>query len=277
MVTTDRLSCFDVCITTIPFKGQILNQIAATGFKTTESILQNHIIDIPDPNIFVVRECEVLPIELVVRGYLAGGGWRSYQQDGIVSGIGLPPGLREFQKLEEPLITPSTKAAHGYHDEPISAEEIIRRGILTKQRWEELSELVLALFKQGTEDARSKGLLLADTKYEIGLWNGEFVLVDEVHTLDSSRFWKTDSYLELLASGQPPEMLDKEPARRWLMAQGYSGNGPLPDIPNVWREEVALHYWNSADQLLGVPCPVDFSDPLTRLNSYMEGVGESKR
>ncbi len=277
MVTTDRLSCFDVCITTIPFKGQILNQIAASGFKTTQAIVENHIIDIPDPNVFVVRECEVLPIELVVRGYLAGGGWRSYQQDGSVSGISLPPGLREFQKLEQPLVTPSTKAAKGQHDEPISSEEIVHLGILTKARWEELSELVLALFKQGTEDARSKGLLLADTKYEIGLWNGKFVLVDEVHTLDSSRFWKAESYSELLANGQSPEMLDKEPARRWLMAQGYDGRGALPKIHDAWREEVALHYWNSADQLLGAPCPVDFSDPLTRLNAYMEFVGKSKR
>jgi phosphoribosylaminoimidazole-succinocarboxamide synthase len=265
LVTTDRLSCFDVCITTIPFKGQLLNQIALAGFKATETIVPNHIIDVPDPNIMVVRECQVLPLEIVVRGYLAGSGWRSYQKIGSISGVILPAGMKEFAKLPEPIITPSTKAPQGEHDQPISGPEIIAAGILSEPRWQQLQEIALELFKVGTEQASSRGLILADTKYEIGLIGERFVLVDELHTLDSSRFWIADSYSDLLAQGAAPKMLDKEPARRWLKAQGFDGHGNLPLITDSWREDVALHYLESAEKILGPALKLDIEEPNKRL------------
>lgn len=267
LVATDRLSCFDRIITTIPFKGQILTSIAHHNLLLCGDMVPNHLIDLPDPNVMVVKEAQVLPFEVVVRGYLAGGGWRSYQASGVVSGVKLPPGLTEFSKLPEPVITPSTKATVG-HDEPISDDEIVASGKVNRRHWECTKEYALALFKLGTEIANERGLILADTKYEFGLYQDEVILVDEVHTIDCSRYWKKESYEQLRSTGEAPEMLDKEVARRWLVARGFEGEGELPDIPDEWRIEVGMHYLKSADMILGYEVQPVEGDPGRRLEEF---------
>lgn len=268
LVATDRLSCFDRIITTIPFKGQILTSIAHQNLLLCKDVVPNHLIDRPDPNVMVVKEAQVLPFEMVVRGYLAGGGWRSYQTDGMVSGVRLPSGLTEYSKLPAPVITPSTKAIVG-HDEPISDDEIVASGKVDKRHWESAKEYALALFELGTALANERGLILADTKYEFGVYQGEVILVDEVHTIDCSRYWKKESYQRLRSAGEAPEMLDKEVARRWLVARGFKGEGELPVIPDEWRLEVGMHYLKSADMILGQEVwPVE-GDPDKRLGEFV--------
>jgi phosphoribosylaminoimidazole-succinocarboxamide synthase len=272
LLATDRLSCFDRIITTIPFKGQILTSIAHHNLLVCKDVVPNHLIDLPDPNVMVVKEAQVLPFEMVVRGYLAGGGWRSYEASGVVSGVRLPPGLTEFARLPEPVITPSTKAVVG-HDEPISDDEVVASGKVERRHWESAKEYALVLFKLGTAMANERGLILADTKYEFGLYQNEVILVDEVHTIDCSRYWKKESYERLRNSGEAPEMLDKEVARRWLVARGFAGEGALPLIPDEWRVEVGLHYLKSADMILGQEVQPVQGDPDTRLSEFVRRGG----
>jgi phosphoribosylaminoimidazole-succinocarboxamide synthase len=268
LVATDRLSCFDRIITTIPFKGQILTSIAHHNLLLCRNVVPNHLVELPDPNVMVVKEAQVLPFEMVVRGYLAGGGWRSYQASGLVSGVKLPPGLTEFSKLPEPIITPSTKAVVG-HDEPVSDEEILASGKVERRHWECAKEYAVALFRLGTDIASERGLILADTKYEFGLYQDQVILVDEVHTIDCSRYWKMESYERLQNASQPPEMLDKEVARRWLVARGFEGEGDLPFIPDEWRMEVGMHYLKSADMILGRDVRPVQGDPVSRLEEFV--------
>jgi phosphoribosylaminoimidazole-succinocarboxamide synthase len=253
LVTTDRLSCFDVVVTSVPFKGQVLNQLAAHWFRVTEDLARNHVIDIPDPNIMVVQSCEILPIEVVVRAYLAGSAWRDYQAGKAVSGVRLPPGLGSFQKLPEVIITPSTKAAKGSHDEPISEDQIVKGGLVAAKVWQEVRETSLSLFKRGQETAEARGLILVDTKYEFGLLDGRVVLADEIHTLDSSRYWIKQSYDQRLRDGEAPEMLDKEPTRQWLLERGYKGDGPVPEFTAEHRVQIARHYIDSYERISGRP------------------------
>ena len=253
LITSDRLSCFDVVVTSIPFKGQVLNQLAAFWFNKTSSIIPNHIIDIPDPNVMVVRSCKVLPVEVVVRGHLAGSAWRDYTAGRAVSGIQLPPGLANFSKLPEPLLTPSTKAAHGDHDTPISEAEIVSSGLVDKNLWAQVHETALALFAAGQAEAARHGLILADTKYEFGTVDGKLILVDEIHTLDSSRYWIESSFSQRTAAGSSPEMLDKEPTRQWLLEKGFNGNGPIPEFTPEHRVQIAQHYTGSYERITGLP------------------------
>ena len=259
LITTDRLSCFDVVVTTIPFKGQALNQIAAFWFERTADIVQNHVIDIPDPNVMVVRRCEVLPVEVIVRSYLAGSAWRDYQAGRTISGVRLPAGLSMSQKLPHKLITPSTKAEKGAHDTPVSEEEILSAGLVDRKVWQEIREASLALFEYGEKEAAKHGLLLVDTKYEFGMAQGKLYLVDEIHTMDSSRYWVANTYQARYQSGEPPEMLDKEPTRQWLLSKGYQGEGAIPQFTDEHRVKIARHYCDSFEKITG--------------NSFQGGIG----
>jgi phosphoribosylaminoimidazole-succinocarboxamide synthase len=211
------------------------------------------------------REVSIIPVEVVVRGYVAGSAWRDYIAGNLVSGVKLPPGLREFDRLPQPILTPSTKEAFGKHDMPISEAEIVSRGIVTGPLWERIRETALRLFEVGTKELDGRGLLFADTKYEFGLLDGRLVLADEIHTLDSSRFWVAASYEERLQRGESPEMLDKEPIRRWLMERNFKGDGPLPVIPDEYRMELVRHYTKSFKMITGIECAIDTSDPLDRI------------
>lgn len=269
LVTSDRLSAFDVVLTTIPFKGQILNDVALHWFELTRGIVPNHLIDVPDPNVMVVRNCEILQIEIVVRGYLAGSAWRDYAAGGRISGVQLPAGLMNYAKLQQALLTPSIKAPKGQHDTPISEEEIVSSGRVSQRIWDEVREKALALFELGSRAALSRGLILVDTKYEMGLVDGELVLADEIHTLDSSRYWVAESYDKRIAAGESPEMLDKEPIRQWLLARGYAGDGTPPEITDDYRVEVARHYLSAAQRITGRPIELHVGPVMERIESAL--------
>lgn len=251
LVTSDRLSCFDVILTAIPFKGQVLSQMAAHWFKLSSGIAPNAIIDIPDPNVMVVKECEIFPIEVVVRGYLTGSAWRDYQAGKDISGIKLPDGLKMSERFSEPLITPSTKEAKGSHDMPISEEQIIAKKIVDPGLWRQVRQMALELFKLGQQQAALNGLIMVDTKYEFGLHKGEILLADEIHTLDCSRYWMADTYQQRYNAGESQDMLDKEVVRQWLLAQGYKGEGTPPIFTDEYRAEVCQQYIASYEKITG--------------------------
>jgi len=248
IIATDRLSAFDRIITAIPFKGQVLTQIARFWFDATSSICPNHVIDYPDPNVLVCRRLAIMPVEIVVRDYLTGTTgtsisprYRAGRRE--VYGIRLPNGLRENQKLPATIITPTTKALDGGHDEPLTSEEIIGRGLLTQEQWRTVAELALALFARGREIAAERGLILVDTKYEFGFdAAGRIILADEIHTPDSSRYWLADSYEQGFAAGQPPESLDKDFVRRWVSERCEPYHDPIPAIPRDVILEAARIY-----------------------------------
>jgi len=251
LITTDRLSCFDVVVTTIPWKGAVLNALAVHWLNLTKNIIPNHLISSPHPNVMVSKNCKVIPIEVVVRAYLAGSGWRAYRDGQTLSGIRLPAGYVEFSKLEHPMITPSTKAKIGDHDEPISEDEIIAQRIVSAEQWNAIRTAALNLFSFASQEVSKRGLILVDTKFEFGFVDNNIVLVDEIFTLDSSRYWVADSYEKNIAEGIAPQMLDKEPVRRWLLEQGYSGNGPIPQFSDEKRVEIAQHYISSFERITG--------------------------
>ena len=246
IVTTDRISAFDCILRQqIPFKGQVLNRLAAFFFEQTRDVVPNHLQAIPDPNVTVATPCAPVPVEFVVRGYLAGHAWREYRAGRrSVSGVSLPDGLRESSRLPHPALTPSTKAETG-SDEDISKEEIIARNLLAPNAFDELEALALSLFARGSEMAAARGLLLVDTKYEFGRApDGSFLLIDEVHTPDSSRYYYADEYEERFRAGLPQKQLSKEFVREWLMEQGFQGRPGqrLPDLPDDFRQETAARY-----------------------------------
>jgi phosphoribosylaminoimidazole-succinocarboxamide synthase len=273
LVTTDRLSCFDVVVTLVPFKGQVLNQLAVNWFEQSSDIIANHLIDNPDPSVMVVKNCQILPIEVVVRGYLAGSAWRDYVAGKAISGVVLPPGMKNYQRLASPLLTPSTKAERGTHDEPISEKEVVSRGIVDSKIWQQVHETALALFNLGTKRAAERGLILADTKYEFGLYEGKLILADEIHTLDSSRFWVVSDFEQKVSAGQAPTMLDKEPTRQWLISQGYQGNGPIPKFSDDHRVEIAKHYIDSYEKITGKIFSAKVGDVRSRILGAL-GVGK---
>ena len=238
MVATDRISAFDVVLPEgIPCKGQVLNQIAAQFLDLTADILPNWKVAVPDPMVTVGWQCEPYKVEMVVRGYLAGHAWREYKAGKrSLCGVTLPEGLRENEKLPQPIITPTTKAAEG-HDEDISKEEIIARGIVPADEYEQLEKYTLALFQRGTEIAAGKGLILVDTKYEFGKRGGRIILMDEIHTPDSSRYFYADGYEQRLANGEHQKQLSKEFVREWLMANGFQGQAGQK-VPEMTPEVV---------------------------------------
>lgn len=255
IITTDRQSAFDKILGHIPFKGAVLNQLAAFWFEKTSDIIGNHMISVPDPNVSIVENCELVPIEMVVRGYITGvtdtSIWGSYEKgERVIYGIKFPDGLKKNQKLPEPVITPTTKADSG-HDERLTEDEIIAKKIVSKEIWEQMKTAALAVFKRGSEICDQAGIILADTKYEFGLRNGKLVLIDEVHTPDSSRFWMKSTYDERLEKGQEPEGYDKEPLRIWFKEHGYSGEGEPPIMPDDFLATMSELYQGIYEKITG--------------------------
>lgn len=254
IVVTDRISAFDhVMREAIPFKGQILNRLSEFSFRSVQDLIPTHLLDLPHPNVMIAKRCEPLPVEIVVRGYLTGHAWRVYRNGGrILCGVRLPDGLQEHQKLPEPILTPATKAKSG-HDEDISEVEIIENGLVGKQRWEEVKEKAFMLFKRGSEIAKRQGLILVDTKYEMGLFEDELTLIDEVHTSDSSRYFYLQGYQARQDSQQPQKQLSKEFLREWLMDKGFSGKEgeKLPSLPDSFRWSIYQRYKELYQTLTG--------------------------
>jgi phosphoribosylaminoimidazole-succinocarboxamide synthase len=225
MVATDRISAFDVVLPKgIPYKGQMLNQIAAKFLDATADIVPNWKLATPDPMVTVGLRCEGYPVEMIVRGYLCGSAWRTYKS-GVreICGVKIPDGMRENQRFPQPIITPTTKAEYGLHDEDISREEILKQGLVTKEEYELLEKYTMQLFLRGTEMAAKRGLILVDTKYEFGRRDGKIYLIDEIHTPDSSRYFYGDTYQELFEKGEAQKQLSKEFVREWLMDNGFQG------------------------------------------------------
>ena len=241
MIATDRISAFDVVLPKgITYKGQVLNQIASMFLDSTEDIVPNWKIASPDPMVRVGYKCEGLPVEMIVRGYLTGSAWRAYKNGAReICGVKIPDGMKENQKFETPIITPTTKAEIGAHDEDISKEEIISRGLVSAEDYEKLEKYTLALFQRGTEIAAKRGLILVDTKYEFGKRDGEIYLIDEIHTPDSSRYFYAESYQERFDNGEPQKQLSKEFVREWLMENGFSGQ-PDQKVPFMDDERVNI-------------------------------------
>lgn len=257
LVVTDRVSCFDVVVGTIPFKGQVLNQAAAFWFEKTAAVAKNHLECVPDPNASVVRNCKTLPVEFVMRAHLTGvtstSIWTAYARgDRVYCGHRLPDGLRRHEALPGPLLTPTTKAPKGGHDEVVSRAEILSRGLVTEAVFDRAAAIAQRLFAEGRRFAESRGLVLADTKYEMGLDPaGEIIVIDEIHTPDSSRYWVRESYERALHEGTDPIALDKEYVRRWLVEQGYRGEGPPPPLPDPVRCEATRRYIEAYERVTG--------------------------
>lgn len=277
LVTTDRISAFDhVLRQPIPLKGQVLNGVAAAFFEQTADVAPNHVLAVPDPNVTVGVRCEPLPIEFVVRGYLAGHAWRVYRSGGReLCGERLPDGLREAERLPNPILTPATKAVEG-HDEDVSRSEIVARGLLDPDTLDEAADLALALFRRGTEVAADRGLILVDTKYEFGRApDGRLLVIDEVHTPDSSRYYYADGYAERLARGEPQRQLSKEFVREWLMDHGFQGlaGQHLPDLPPDVVRRISERYVELYQAITGNIFIPDLSpEPEARIRAAVESV-----
>lgn len=256
MVVTDRISAFDVILPEgIPYKGEILNRIAAKNLDATADIVQNWKIDTPDPMVTIGHKCTPFKVEMVIRGYITGSAWRTYSSgQHTICGITLPEGLKENQKFDRPIITPTTKADEG-HDEDISREEIIASGLVSKEDYEELERITYALFERGTELAEKHGLILVDTKYEFGKKDGKIYLIDEIHTPDSSRYFYKDSYQELFEKGEPQRQLSKEFVRKWLIEHGFQGKEgqQIPEMTSEYCDSVTDRYIELYEHLTGEP------------------------
>lgn len=277
IVVSDRISAFDRVLGTLPFKGQVLNSLAAFWFEETRGIVPNHLISVPDPNAMECREVKPLPIEMIVRAYLTGVSSTSiltaYKQGAReFCGHTLPDGLSPHEALPEPLVTPTTKAPQGEHDENISRAQIIAKNILSAELFDEAARHALALFAHGQKLCAARGLILVDTKYEFGLdAQGRMLLIDEIHTPDSSRFWFATSYRERMAQGKSPESFDKEYVRRWLVEQGYKGDGPSPTLPDDVRVEAARRYIEACETIRGSSFEPDLRTPHDRLVANLRG------
>lgn len=254
MVATDRISAFDVVLPEgIPFKGQVLNQIAADFLDATRDIVPNWKIATPDPMVTVGYRCESFPLEMIIRGYLAGSAWREYKAGAReLCGVKLPDGMVENQAFPEPIITPTTKAAEG-HDENISREEILSRGLVSEEDYNQMEAYTRALYKRGADMAAAKGLLLVDTKYEFGKLQGKVTLIDEIHTPDSSRYFYADGYQERLAAGQPQRQLSKEFVRQWLIENGFMGKPgqKVPEMTPAFIQSVSERYIELYEHITG--------------------------
>ena len=275
MVATDRISAFDVILPKgIPFKGQVLNQIAAKFLDATADICPNWKLSTPDPMVTVGVMCEGFPVEMIVRGYLCGSAWRAYKS-GVreICGIKLPEGMRENEKFPHPIVTPTTKAEIGEHDADISKEEIIARGLATAEEYEVLERYTLALFARGTEIAAKRGLILVDTKYEFGKHNGEIYLMDEIHTPDSSRYFYAEGYAERFANGEPQRQLSKEFVREWLMDNGFQGKDgqSVPEMTDEIVDSISARYIELYEHITGETfIPEESGDVLSRIEKNVE-------
>ena len=274
MVATDRISAFDVVLPEgIPFKGQVLNQIASRFLDATADIIPNWKIAEVDPMATIGWRCEPFKVEMVIRGYLTGHAWREYKAGKrSLCGVPLPDGMVENQRFPEPIITPTTKAAEG-HDEDISKEDIIARGIVSREDYEQLEKYTRALFARGTEMAAGKGLILVDTKYEFGKRDGRIILMDEIHTPDSSRYFYADGYEERLAKGEHQKQLSKEFVREWLMANGFQGQAgqKVPDMTPQVVAGITDRYIELYEHITGVPfAKAEDPDPAARIEKNID-------
>jgi len=269
MVVSDRISAFDVVLPkAIPFKGQVLNQIAAKFLKATEDILPNWVIDVPDPCVTIGRKCETFKVEMVIRGYLSGHAWREYSAGRrVLCGVTMPEGMKENDKFPEPIITPSTKASVG-HDEDISREDIIKKGIVSEADYVKLEDYTRKIFQRGTEIAAKMGLILVDTKYEFGKIGNTIYLIDEIHTPDSSRYFYKEGYEERQAKGEKQKQLSKEFVREWLIANNFQGKDgqTVPEMTDEFVEEISNRYIELYENITGDKfVKSDVSDVLKRV------------
>jgi phosphoribosylaminoimidazole-succinocarboxamide synthase len=277
LITTDRLSAFDRILCAVPFKGEVLTQTARYWFEATSDICPNHVLSYPDPNVVIARRLDILPVEIVVRGFLAGTTGTSilpmYKAgERVMYGIRLPDGLRDNQMLPTPIITPTSKEFDGGHDAPLTPDDILSSGLLTEAQWEQLSIYALALFARGQSMAAERGLILVDTKYEFGTdADGRIVLADEIHTPDSSRYWKAESYPERFAAGAKPESFDKDFVRNWVAARCDPYKDPIPEIPRDLLVATASVYIQAYETITGAvfPEPADDRTVLDRIRANL--------
>lgn len=278
MIATDRISAFDVVLPKpIPYKGQVLNQLASKFLEATKDIVPNWVESTPHPNVTFGKRCEPFKVEMVIRGYLAGHAWREYR-DGkrTICGEAMPEGMRENQQFPQPLITPTTKASEG-HDEDISREEILAQGIVSKEDYQKLEAYTLGLFERGTQIAAERGLILVDTKYEFGKFNGEIYLIDEVHTPDSSRYFYQEPYQELLDKNEPQKQLSKEFVRQWLISEGFQGKEgqKIPEMPEERIQMISERYIELYENISGEKFVKDpYSDKLAHIKEQIAQIVE---
>ncbi|WNG45255.1 phosphoribosylaminoimidazolesuccinocarboxamide synthase [Archangium minus] len=275
LVTSDRLSAFDHVLTTIPFKGEVLNRLTTFWFERTKHIIPNHVLDVPDANVTVARACQPFAVEVVVRGYLTGSLWRDYQKGTHTAyGVPFPDGMRKDEAFPAPIITPSTKEQYGKHDEPISEKEILARNLASARDWARITEAAKGLFLEGQKWARTRGLILVDTKYEFGKVGDELYVIDEIHTPDSSRYWVADEYEARFTKGEDQRMLDKENIRQWLIRErGFQGHGTPPAIPDDVRVSLAEKYLAAYEQITGTPLTLDVGDVHARIEKNLKARG----
>ena len=279
MIATDRISAFDVILPKgIPYKGQVLNQIAATFLDATSDIVPNWKLATPDPMVTVGLKCEGFRVEMIIRGYLTGSAWREYAAE--LCGVKLPEGMKENQKFPEPIITPTTKAEAG-HDENISKEEIIKQGIVSKEDYETMERYTRALFERGSKIAAEKGLILVDTKYEFGKRDGKVILIDEIHTPDSSRYFYSEGYEERFEKGEPQKQLSKEFVRQWLIDHNFMGKAgqTVPEMTDEYCQSVSNRYIELYEHIVGAKfTPADDADIATRIeknvNDYLASLNK---
>lgn len=277
IIVTDRVSAFDRVLGTIPFKGQVLNQLAYWWFLKTSDVVPNHVLRVPDPNVMECIECEPFAAEFVVRAYATGTTstslWTHYERGSrVFCGHTLPDGLTKHQPLPTPIVTPATKAPAGAHDESVSGDELVSRGHMSRIDFDALSVCALKLFERGSALARARGLLLVDTKYEFGRrGDGAIVVIDEVHTPDSSRYWDAGSYQARIANGQDPEALDKDYIRRYFLGLGYQGEGPVPTMTDEVRIEAARRYITAYERITGSSFEPNQEEPLARISRALGG------
>ena len=262
MVTTDRISAFDRVLGTVPFKGQSLVELADWWFGETADIVANHVLRRPHPNVWKVRRCQPIQVEMVVRGYLTGvtstSAWTAYKRgDREFCGNEMPDGMRKNEKFPEPILTPSTKAAQGDHDESVPPSELYKRKILEPGLYKELARIAMRLYERGVSRATDHGLIFVDTKYEFGISNGKIMLMDEVNTPDSSRYWMVDDYEARFEKEEEPRKLDKEYVRTWLVEQGFTGDGKPPKLTDELRVEAAARYMEVVENFTGEPMQLE--------------------
>lgn len=278
IIVTDRISAFDRVLGTLPLKGQLLNFVAGWWFEHTRSIAPNHVLSMPDPNVLLARECTPLPVEMVVRAYLTGSTstsiWVHYNK-GVREFCGhkLPDGMRKHEKLAEPIITPSTKAEKGDHDVSAARDTILELTGMPAAEFDRAADLAMALFREGQRVCAQRGLILVDTKYEFGKTpEGEIVVIDEIHTPDSSRFWFEKTYADRFEAGKDPESFDKEYVRRFLAEQGFMGDGPIPHIPDDVRIEATRRYIEAVETITGERFQPNLEEPIARIRRNL-GLG----
>ncbi len=278
IVTTDRISAFDRVLGTVPFKGALLNSIARFWFDRTADICPNHLVSTPHPNLWLVKECEPIPVEMVVRGYLTGtsptSAWTAYARgERDFCGNVLPEGLRQDQRFDEPILTPSTKAEQGAHDESVAPTELYSRGLVSEELYERIADISMRLYLRGAELAARQGLIFVDTKYEFGLIDERIVLMDEVNTPDSSRYWLADTYPERFEAGKPPRKLDKDYVRTWLTDQGFKGDGDPPTLIDEVKVEAAQRYLAAHAKVTGKPFESPIGPVLDTLDTAFREAG----